>query len=332
VFRKRWRCKGCGATFGADYEETSEWKNGISPEYRNLVINAWMSGNYRSIRSCSANFGIDDSNLEQWETDLAETFYDIQHIDGYEQLYFGSLSCVHDETKHCVVAETSNGNGGLVGFVKDYSEKGFIDECKRFENREKVRKIRYDYVPGINKALHDTFPEAELAVNRRELRHEFERLLPEYDGVSELSTLLQPDKDITDEKFILPLLRWANGIPDSESGKKQVKKIIMEIKGDICNSRHFAVEKAVVDTIRSVIDKWVGKKASFESIMLHVMYDNDMWRQKVKYAGKRTGFVIHNVVGPIDLYEKEKDFAILEDMDIRGFEITEKALNGLLPE
>ena len=164
--RRRFKCRMCGTSFAADAEETAEWGSDFSPLYRNTVINYWLTSQTKSIYACSKRYGVDRSNITEWEDNLADAFYDVQQIEGYEELYFGQFHCYKDPQLHAFLVETEEEYGGLVGFIRDYSADGFFGvEKKRFINTKKVKCVRYDAVPGLETQLRELFPNATLIAN-----------------------------------------------------------------------------------------------------------------------------------------------------------------------
>ena len=231
--RIRWECQRCGTTFSADAEETADWGSDIGKNFRNCVINYWLRSGIKSVYECSRLFGIDRSNLTEWEDALADAFYANQIIEGYEELYFGRFECYKDTTQHAFIAETEEKYGGLVGFVRDYTSHGFLCEDTRYINTDKVKCIRFDYEPGLEETLREMFPNAAIIENP---------IIDEY-----------------------------------EEGE----------------APHWSI---IADRIRKRINKRVGKKNRFNSIMLQMLYNNDRWKQMIQEAGTKAGFTIQNFV------------------------------------
>ena len=328
--RIRYKCKKCGITFAADAEETADWYSDFSPTFRNHVITYWLKSDIKSVYDCSNLFGIGRDNLTEWEQVLADAFYKNQVIEGFELIYFGSFQCYKDNTPHAFIAETEEAYGGLIGFIREYTTKGIVTaEKERLADTDRVKRVRYDYVPGIGKELHKLFPNAEFAVNRRNLRETIECLLPGYDRVSELSTLLQPTGPTNDDSFSGALIEWANRIPDEQPNKDQVMNIIMEITEDmdLYNSLSFPSAHRITDSIRKMIDKRVGKKASFDSIMLQMMYNNERWKTMVRNAGSSVGYEIGFVASGNRRYTEQKNHKYDGNERIEWFEILEKQLD-----
>ncbi len=342
--RKRYRCKWCGSTFGADCEETEEWENDVDPAFRDKVINFWIKDpEYMSIKKVSEMFGIGPATTKQWEDELANTFYNMHEIAGYERLYFGSFRCKKDNTVHAFVVESDGERSGFAGFVRDYSAEAFTvndiftDEGKeywRFENTENVKQVRYDYMPGIGSALQHMFPNAELAINRRELRHQIDSLLPNYENTTDLSVLLQPQDNISDKDFSDQLVHWASKIPETEPGRDQVMDIMLEVTEDnhLFNSLRLPSAVRIMDDIRTLIDRKVGKNASFNSIMLQIMYSNPAWREKLKEAGRSAGFNIGFVTSFKQSQNQPKEHDFNGSEIIHGHEITASELETLFTD
>lgn len=342
VTRARLKCKSpvCGRTFYADYEETQDWENDISPNFRNRVINYWIRNKDKSIYAASLDFGIDQSLLTKWENTLADTFYRIQKIGLGKEIYIGAFRVRGDEAPHAFIASIDENFSFLSGFIRNYTSEGLLSEIEtrietefseeyRYQNREDVKIVRYDYIPGIREALREVFPNAQLAVNRRELF--FTLVAPITKETSSLSRILHPTTPVSRDVLTEQLTGWIQQLDVSDEVKADEMKIVTEVTDDIFNAINQPKLPSIINTTRQLIDKLAGKKASFNTVMLKVMYNNEQWKQKIQEAGDIAGFTF-SFMGGMNNSRRKSSWQFSGEEEVLWYEVDEKDLERLLAE
>lgn len=349
--RTYYKCKSCGKYFFCDnlnLDRKFGNRRKIMPEYRDKAISYWLRHKIEdpfrykkeSMRQVGIDFGIDSDNLEDWVKILVSHFDEKVMIRPYSSLYFGAFNYQKDKQQHGFIVADED-KGYLLSFINDYSGEGLYKYINdNFEDKGKTIRVRYDYSPGVGKALQKfAFSEGTVfIINRLEFRRMIKDLLRNYEeGLSELAVILGIKKDPDKNIIYKNLKSWANRIPDTYKNKEQVLSIIEEVTATdhLYNSFVFPVSISLPDTVRRYIDSKAGQGSSYEAMKLQILYDNEQWAEAIRRAGSKIGYKIENITAGSTGRDTEKTTFkgyYNSNMKISGFEMTEEDITALMEQ